>query len=125
MRFLTFIFVVTSAIAPLAVLSAQPGSPSLVRSSFGFEISLPSGWVQLGPRQASEQVPRAEELGLEKANQKDLELYYGRVKSGKVEFYLDALLSNDTFTNNISLQLENDANDYSRYTPEESELSAP
>lgn len=119
MRFITFLLVVTSVIAPLAVLSAQPGSSSLVRSSFGFEISLPAGWVQLGPRQASERVPRAEELGLEKANQKDLELYYGRVKSGKVEFYLDAHLSNDTFTNNISLQLENDANDYSRYTPEE------
>jgi len=119
MRFILFMFVVTSVIAPPAVLSAQPGSSSLVRSNFGFEISLPSGWVQLGPRQASERVPRAEELGLEKANQKDLELYYGRVKNGKVEFYLDAHLSNDTFTNNISLQLENDANDYSRYTPGE------
>jgi len=104
--------------APLCASAADPTSSS--RSTFGFAVELPSGWVLLGPNEAAGKTARLtpNQLGL-KASQKDLDEYCQRVKKGKVEFYLDALLSTEQFTNNISLQLEDEANDYSGYTPEE------
>lgn len=116
MRFVTYLFATYCIAAPLTALSAQPET---VKSNFGFEVMLPAGWVQLGPNQASKRAPSAELVGLEKVNQKEIELIIGRVKSKKIEFYLDTLHSDEAFTNNISLQLEDEANDYSQYTKEE------
>jgi hypothetical protein len=116
MKFTSFLIIIGCAIAPLKSESAEPAT---VKSSFGFDIALPADWVQVGPKQASKGVPNAKELGIEKANKTEIEKYVSRVKNEKVEFYLDATHSDEQFTNNISIQLENEANDYSQYTAEE------
>jgi hypothetical protein len=116
MKLASIFIIISCVIAPLKSESAEPVT---VKSSFGFDIALPADWVQVGPQQASKGVPNVKELGIEKVNKTEIEKYVSRVKNEKIEFYLDAAHSDEKFTNNISIQLENEANDYSQCTADE------
>jgi hypothetical protein len=114
-------FVLAIVFAPFAATLAELSSSSRFRSHFGFNVELPQGWVLLGPSEASRKITplNAADIGLPKANSKELNQYLERAKTGQVEFYLDTLLSTETFTNNISVQLEKRSQDYSQYSQKE------
>ena len=114
-------FVLAVIFTPFSVTLAEPPPSTHFRSNFGFNVDLPQGWVLLGPNETSRKVApiTAVDLGLPKANPRELKQYLERAKTGQVEFYLDTLLSTETFTNNISVQLENGSQDYSQYGQKE------
>ena len=121
MTILRLYFVLAVVFAPFAATLAELPSSSRFRSHFGFNVDLPQGWVLLGPSEASRKVTplNAADLGLPKANPKELNQYLERAKTGQVEFYLDTLLSTAAFTNNISVQLQKGSQDYSQYSQKE------
>lgn len=114
-------FVLAVVFAPFTAALAELPSSSRFRSHFGFNVDLPQGWALLGPSEASRKVTplNAADLGLPKTNSKELNQYLERAKTGQVEFYLDTLLSTETFTNNISVQLQKGSQDYSQYSQKE------
>ena len=116
-------FIVAIVFAPLFATLAESPISSRFRSNFGLNVDLPQGWMLLGPSEASRKVAplKAEDLGLPKANPKELNQYFERAKTGQVEFYLDTLLSTETFTNNISVQLEKGSQNYSQYSQKETD----
>lgn len=118
MRLLFLGFAVALAVAPFCTLSAESPPQSRIKSSYGFEVQLPQGWVMLGPREASRKATALSpaDFGLAKVSQKVLGEYLERAKTETIEFYLDALLSTEEFTNNISVQLEQGSQDYSHYS---------
>lgn len=121
MRTVLLCLALSSAVVLGTASATEPPSSTTFQSAYGFTVQLPRGWVLLGPNEASRKGAQlnAQELGLANADQRELNTYLQRVKTQKVEFYLDALLSNEEFTNNVSVQLEKGSQDYSQYSPAE------
>lgn len=97
----------------IAALAAEPIQPKEFKSNFGFKAKLDSGWVLLGPSLAGKEFQDIASLAPHGIDEEEASTYFERIKSGKVEYYLDSLMSESTFRNNVSVQLMHAERDYS------------
>jgi hypothetical protein len=98
---------------PIFACAVESVQPKEFESGFGFKARLDSGWVMLGPSQAKKEFKDIASLALLGIDQEEASTYFERIRSGKVEYYLDAFMSDSTFRNNVSVQLMHAERDYS------------
>jgi hypothetical protein len=107
----------------ISFLSISASARQPLQSRFGFKVLLADGWVQVSIAETKRLGAGVDgaTLGVPNADKDTLSQIIEQIKTGNVEFYLDKLNSTKEFTNNVSVQLREQNEDYAHATRTEIE----